>query len=423
MRDDTDGDEQFAETAMAYVTILVREDEVYSSPAIHPHGQIFRKNILAGLRKGICQCAVFSARPEVAFPRGNRLYIKGTPFTLEDGTLVESVPYVNVTPIKQLTIGMSMLGRLLHWGWQKRHERYRLIVSFNLSVPPAFFTLLAARLVRAKAIVHVSDVSLPGVTVPNTLWYKIDAWIQHRILPHFDGHIVVADRIATDFLPGKRCVRMEGGVSSSLVENTGRLLANRPPKPPATFTIAATGGLESHNGFVEILEAFSQLKGEQYRMSIAGRGSLQSLVENAAHQDRRITYHGYLNQDELLQLHANSDLLINMRITNRLNTGYAFPSKTLEYLVSGVPLLTTCTGHIEDELAEYCYLLKDESAVGLASRITEIAGHSRVQREALGQRARDFMSTYKSWDSQCARILDYLRQHILVERGSEWHRR
>ena len=56
-----------------------------------------------------------------------------------------------------------------------------------------------------------------------------------------------------------------------------------------------------------------------------------------------------------------ADVLVDMRLTEALNTKYSFSSKLMEYLASGTPVITTCTGHVEEEFADIAYLLKTKA--------------------------------------------------------------
>ena len=405
--------EPLKDVVLSFVTLLEYDESLYSCPAIHRHGQHFRKTVIASLGKRFLRTKVFSAKPTVAFPRGKQLFVGGNRFALADGTLIENVPFINVTPFKQIGIGLSMVWKILCWRFHNIACRHRIIFSFNLSVPHALFILIAARVVNAKAVVYLCDVSVPGVTVPKTIWHRIDAFIQHRIIKYFDGHIVVSDCIARDFLAGQSYVLAEGGVSPSLLENTATCLQARHHNQNL-FTIVATGSLDDHNGFAEIIDAFHALQGEHYRLVIAGRGSLQPIIENAVKSDKRISFYGYLEHDKLLSLHASGDVLINMRISRGAQTVYGFPSKTLEYMVSGIPLITTCVGHIEQELSDYCYLLRDETAAGLTMLIKEVEAVPLDERLRIGLSARDYMRTHKTWDAQCEKIFVYLNQKFKI---------
>jgi glycosyltransferase involved in cell wall biosynthesis len=182
------------------------------------------------------------------------------------------------------------------------------------------------------------------------------------------------------------------------------------------FTVTAAGSLDQANGIPELIEAFRVLTQERFRLRILGGGPLEAFVRQAAAQDPRIEYAGVLPFDRVLDAYTSSDLLINMRITKRLSTRYFFPSKLLEYLASGVPVLTTCTGHVEEELGRYCVLLRDESPAALAAAIEQIAAMPPEARTAMGARARAFMAADKVWPTQGRRIVTYVRQTMFGTR-------
>jgi glycosyltransferase involved in cell wall biosynthesis len=251
-------------------------------------------------------------------------------------------------------------------------------------------------------------VNRPGETVPNNLLYRMDARLETSLLKYVDGWIVITDRIATDYAPGRRYLRMDGGVSRSLIDETGLFLAARRPSK-SHFTIVVTGYLSPYNGFSEILQAFAQLEGSQYRLIVAGHGDLEGKMAAAAASDPRITFKGYLEYKDLLALHAAADVLVSMRVTSTVNTTYAFPSKTFEYLLSGVPVITTATGHMKTEYGPYCFILDDESPEALAGLLRRIERLGPAERSRIGLAARQYMIEHKTWEMQHKRIADYVR--------------
>jgi glycosyltransferase involved in cell wall biosynthesis len=211
----------------------------------------------------------------------------------------------------------------------------------------------------------------------------------------------------------RQFIRVDGGASRYLVEETGRLLADR-RLDVAHFTIVATGSLSAHNGVREILTAFSQLDGSQYRLVFAGRGELESEISAAAAQDPRIDFKGFLKTQDLLALHATADLLVSMRVTQSINTSYGFPSKTFEYLLSGVPVITTTTGHMRSEYGPYCFILEEESPAALAELVRKIERIAPAERKRIGLAAREFMVENKIWETQHKRIAEYVRSRTIA---------
>ena len=180
-------------------------------------------------------------------------------------------------------------------------------------------------------------------------------------------------------------------------------------KNEAQFTIVATGFLSAHTGIHELLAAFSLLEGAQYCFILAGRGPLEDAVAEAAARDPRIHFKGFLDVPDLLDLHANADVLISMRVTQTVRTAYAFPSKTFEYLLSGVPVITTATGHMKDEYGPYCFILEDETPDALAALLHRIEQLGPFERARIGLAAHRFIIDHKAWEVQHTRIAEYVR--------------
>jgi glycosyltransferase involved in cell wall biosynthesis len=146
---------------------------------------------------------------------------------------------------------------------------------------------------------------------------------------------------------------------------------------------------------------------------IAGSGSLEGFAREQAARDPRIRFLGFLPFEDVLELYWSADLLLNARITRAIDTRYFFPSKLMELLASGTPVLSTCTGHVESEYGHVLYLLRDETPEALAARIEEIRRIAPGERFELGRRAREFMLTEKTWRRQGARLADYMRREVL----------
>ena len=144
-------------------------------------------------------------------------------------------------------------------------------------------------------------------------------------------------------------------------------------------------------------------------MILAGRGPLEADVEAAARSDPRIEFRGFMNRKEVLALHAQADVLVSMRITQSVHTAYAFPSKTFEYLLSGVPVITTATGHMKAEYGPYCFILEEESSQALAALLQRIERLEPSERARIGRAARQFIVHHKAWEIQHKRIAEYVR--------------
>lgn len=207
---------------LAYVGSVVPDTPDYHNAAFSRAGNMFQENLLAGLREaGIAPSLVVSARPLPAFPRSRRLWQPSSRTVLPCGIAICLPGFVNVSPLKQLALGLGVFLRLLWWGWRRRTGAARVVYTFNLTVPPALFTLAAARLIGARAVASVNDINEPGATVPRTWKWRLDFALHRWLLPRFDALVAVSRAIVEDFAPGARHVVVEGGVTEEMGRGLG----------------------------------------------------------------------------------------------------------------------------------------------------------------------------------------------------------
>ena len=397
--------------ALAFVGCVVPDEPQYHSTAFSRAGNMFQINLLTSIRDaGIPVSTVISPIPIQSWPCGRPLFVRSTKYCLEDGTRVDSLAFVNIPLVKQLMIGLAVLRRLLTWGWRSRKCRARVVCTFNLSVPPGVFTLVAARLIGARAVAHLTDINIPGETVPKSPLFRLDYQLQRWLMPRFDGLVVVSDAIVRDFGLRVPHIRVEGGVRESVFPGIA------PRMDSADFVIVSAGSLDEPNGFSVLLQAFSKLRGDHYRLRIAGAGPLEAEVRRAAAQDSRIEYCGYLAFEEVLRLYASADVLINLRLTKSVNTKYFFPSKLMDYLASGRPVITTCTGHVEEEFGQFTFLVREETPEALAAAIQDVERLGKDARERKGAMARDYMMANKTWSAQGRRVVRLIESLVAAKR-------
>jgi glycosyltransferase involved in cell wall biosynthesis len=158
------------------------------------------------------------------------------------------------------------------------------------------------------------------------------------------------------------------------------------------------------NGVDLLLSAFRLIESPEYRLAIFGRGELEGAVREAARRDGRILSGGAIPNEQVLRRQREATVLINPRPSHRLITRYTFPSKLLEYMLSGRPVITTVLPGIPGEYYEYVYPLTEETPEGLARRIRAVCSRPASELTEFGTRARRFILREKNSDMQAQRI-------------------
>lgn len=395
--------------AVAFLGTVVGQEMATLYEAYSAAGDRWQKHLLRELEaNGLSGIEVFSGRPVTSFPVGRRIFYGFSAQRLVQSIPVRYPPFINCGPLKTLTLGLSTVFCVLLWGWRHRRYARRLVLCYNVSSPHGLCTLLAAWLTRSTAAAVVADVFVPGDGVlPNSVVRQCDYALQRYSLRFFDGLVVLTDAISEDFAPKVKAIKVEGGVDEARAPVTK---SNRHTQSERTFTFMYAGGLSPFNGVQLLLDGFALLNGEQYRLVVAGSGPEEATVRAAVAGDARIEYLGVLNHERLYAQYELADALINPRPSGRRSNRYVFPSKLLEYLATGKPVVTTATVEIAKEYGAYVVTIEDETPEGLARTLSEVACRESTDLQELGEAARRFVLGEKTWRAQGRRIASFLQR-------------
>ncbi len=121
-----------------------------------------------------------------------------------------------------------------------------------------------------------------------------------------------------------------------------------------------------------------------------------------------IIYHGNVPNREVVAQELEATLLVNPRPTEGSYTNYSFPSKTLEYMVSGTPVLSAKLGGIPDEYDDYLYYFDDQSPTGLRDALRSLLDKPLPELQERGRGAREFALREKNNVVQARKIADFL---------------
>lgn len=104
-----------------------------------------------------------------------------------------------------------------------------------------------------------------------------------------------------------------------------------------TVNIVYAGKLYFRFGICSLVEAFSLLKDNNYRLILCGNGDAAEYLQKCAIEDPRIILPGQVSPEKVKEYISSAAVLVNPRPNNEEYTKYSFPSKDIEYLLSGKP--------------------------------------------------------------------------------------
>lgn len=173
--------------------------------------------------------------------------------------------------------------------------------------------------------------------------------------------------------------------------------------------IIYAGGLYERYGVKMLLDAFMHTSFKDVRFDIYGDGEMSAIMDEYHKSDSRIHYYGVVPNDTIVEAELKSTLLINPRPTHEEFTKYSFPSKNMEYMVSGTPVLTTKLPGMPKEYYKYVFLFDDETVDGYKKTLTDVLSLSNEDLYMKGKSAKEFVLKNKNNNVQGKRILTLLQ--------------
>lgn len=224
----------------------------------------------------------------------------------------------------------------------------------------------------------------------------------YKYLGRIDSFILLTEAMKKPLKVGNRPYTIVEGICNA-EEKIKQEISDKAEK-----IILYTGTLHEKFGIGNLLDAFSLIEDEDYRLWICGGGDMKDKIVKASEKDSRITFFGYVAKDEILELQQRATVLVNPRQNNESFTKYSFPSKTMEYMASGKPVVMYKLDGIPEEYDEFLFYPDSDSAKSLAESIINICEKTSEERFELGEKARNFVLKEKSGFKQAEKILDLI---------------
>jgi glycosyltransferase involved in cell wall biosynthesis len=133
------------------------------------------------------------------------------------------------------------------------------------------------------------------------------------------------------------------------------------------------GWLEKEKGILDLLSAVSS-SAEKFHLDIVGNGTLNGVVEEAAKNDSRITFHGWKVRDELFKMYLASHCLILPSHSE------GFPNAVAEAMLHKCALIVSDVGDISG-IVEPTQLIQSKSPEQIANQIALLVRAPKITQQ------------------------------------------
>ena len=173
--------------------------------------------------------------------------------------------------------------------------------------------------------------------------------------------------------------------------------------------IMYAGGLYEKYGVKLLIDSFLKWDNNEYELWLCGTGDLDSYILSL--NNSRIKYFGAIQNEIVVQKEQECMLLVNPRFSNEEYTMYSFPSKNMEYMMSGTPVLTTRLPGIPKEYNKYIYFIEQETEEGLINEFNKILLTNEDFLKT-GKKAQKFVRTHKNNIVQSNKIVSFIMDKL-----------
>ena len=275
-----------------------------------------------------------------------------------------------------------------------RNEKPTCIICDAIASSPCYVSLLLGKRFNIPVVGIITD--LPGMLAGNS-----DAKKGAGRLQHFDGYILLTEQMNAVVNPkGKPYMIMEGLCAAKLPDV---YLGERKKY------LMYTGSLWKKDAGIEYLtEGFLKANLPEYELHFYGTGELVPWIEEISQKHPQIRYMGCVTNEEIVKRQCEATLLINPRPSAEEFCKYSFPSKTIEYMASGTPVLMTRLPGVPEEYFQYVFTIPKETCEGMEIELKSVLGQPTSNLLERARLARRYVESSKKCESQCERIRAFI---------------
>lgn len=313
----------------------------------------------------------------------------------ENGIDYYYVPFFNVKVLRELSVFCGVFFKIL---FMKTRKKDSVVICDALNISGTIAALCSSFIRGFRTIGIITDVPCHFSNMENIpLYQKINLAIMQK----FKGYLLLTEQMNEIVNPKKRPYVVLEGHSDLSMESVENLLDKKDKKKVCLYA----GSLKRVYGIEKLVKGFIKADIPDAELHIYGDGDFRKELEELVKKYKSVKYMGIAPNSEIVEAELKASLLINPRPTDADYTKYSFPSKNMEYMASGTPVLTTRLPGMPKEYDDYVFLIDEENENGICKKLKEIFMLSPQELHDMGLRAKNFVMKEKNNVAQARKLL------------------
>lgn len=315
------------------------------------------------------------------------------------------INYVNIPVIRNINTFVQTF--LFIKRWKKNHlngvilceQRFSMLLACIIA--KKIYGIKCYGVVTDLPIYHISSQSLKGIKKILIKFYNI---FRMKTTAECTGFILLTNQMNNIInKKGKPNIVIEGFADAKM-RTVNNSLDNKFEKKVCHYA----GKISEVYGLKMLVNAFIKANVENSELHIFGDGPYVNELKKVCKEHSNIKYFGFKPNEIIVENQMKATLLVNPRFTNYEYTKYSFPSKMMEYMASGTPLLTTALPGIPKEYFNKIYVLSEENEEALSEQLRLLLNQPKEKLHEMGVRAKKFILENKNNYIQSKKIIKML---------------
>lgn len=363
---------------------------------------MYQWGFINGLQQnGVEPIEIISALPVGSYPKYNKIFYYEKNFDTRNNVTINQTPFLNFFVLRELC------REFFFYKWTKHKidssEDEIVLFVYSLYLPFLLNIKRLKKIYGQKLRICLIVPDLPGkygiMRSPLTfagLWDRLTSKLILKLSRWADNYVLLTMQMKDVLKISKPFCVIEGFVSN---ENTLELTIS---KNESEKVILYAGSFNPEFGIEDLLQSFVEIPDENYRLWLCGPPNEASIINDYSLVDSRIKYWGYLTKSELNVLQAKCDVLVNPRKNVGNFVKFSFPSKTMDYIASGKPVIMYRLDGVPEEYNKCVYFV----ATTLKETLINILSKPRQELLMTSNCAKEWILNEKNSAKQVKKALE-----------------
>lgn len=347
--------------------------------------------------------SVITVPPVATFPKDKKIIWNTKKQEIENNICAVEVGFINIPILKQISQSFTT-----YISAKKiiKQQPDTVILTFNMFPQIGAPSLKMKNKYGTEVVALLADppIDIKKRNILESFVRKAYYKKTERYIEQADKLIVLNDELIKLYAPNKPYIVIDGAIDISEFKD------GKSKEKITKKNIVFSGALTEYNGIREAISAMSYVSNESITLDIYGNGPLEEYVKQQAKTNKNVKYYGSVDNDTMRKLQQEAFLLINPRTIDDQMSRLTFPSKILEYMMSGTPILTTRLNGFSEDYFDKMFFVKTNEPEELGKAIDEIALLPECELSEIAKRAYEFVTTKKTWSVQAAEIVKFLKK-------------